>query len=97
MPENTRETCDNKRNAQALVMPARPSPVPVVRGDHDMADTSLANPPVSPTCPRCGYVMCQRFDDKPITALATLAVPNGSYICYYCGRTSDPSPKGGLA
>ena len=38
----------------------------------------------SPKCPTCGYVMCQTFDDVPVTKLATLAVPNGRYICYHC-------------
>jgi hypothetical protein len=42
------EMAYNSRSAQALVMPTRSSPVPVVKGDHDMADTSLANSPLGP-------------------------------------------------
>lgn len=53
-----------------------------------MADTeSYQNP--DPRCPRCGFTMCEQFDDKPINAVASLAIPNGSYRCYHCA----PSPR----
>lgn len=43
----------------------------------------------SPRCPRCGYVMCQQFDDKRVSDRASLAVPNGTYRCYGCGTVQD--------
>ncbi len=44
-------------------------------------------------CPKCGFVMCQQFDSKPITPLATLAIPNGKFICYHCKDTDNITPK----
>lgn len=45
---------------------------------------------ISPTCPKCGYVMCEQFDDKPFNDFTTLAIPNGTFICYFCKLVIDP-------
>jgi hypothetical protein len=37
----------------------------------------------SPKCPKCGFVMCEQFDDRQVGNV-TLATPNGKYICYKC-------------
>ena len=47
----------------------------------------------SPKCPKCGFVMCEQFDEKPVTPLASVVVPNGTYICYHCKITIPPQGK----
>jgi hypothetical protein len=42
-----------------------------------------------PKCPTCGYVMCQMFDYTRVNDVATLAEPNGWYVCYHCSRATD--------
>lgn len=37
-----------------------------------------------PRCPKCGFTLCEQFNDKPINEVATLATPNGNYRCYHC-------------
>ena len=37
-----------------------------------------------PRCPKCGFTMCQLFDERPVTALCVEATPNGKYQCYHC-------------
>lgn len=54
-------------------------------------------PATSLRCPKCGYVMCQQFNSRPVNALAEIATPNGQYVCYYCSDTASklalaPSP-----
>lgn len=41
----------------------------------------------APKCGKCGYMMCQQFDSRPINAIADIATPNGKYICYHCEPT----------
>jgi len=45
---------------------------------------------MEPKCPKCGFVMCQQFDDKKVNEHASVAIPNGSYICYRCKITKTP-------
>lgn len=45
-----------------------------------------------PSCIKCGTTMCQQFDDRPINAIASMAIPNGKYICYRCGHIA-PDPR----
>ena len=35
-------------------------------------------------CPKCGFVMCEQFDEKPQPSGVIYVVPNGKYICYHC-------------
>jgi hypothetical protein len=51
-----------------VLMPAAPAAAPHL-------------PPLPHTCPGCGFVMCEEFDERPITPLATALVPNGKYVC----------------
>lgn len=45
----------------------------------------------TPRCPKCGFLMCQQFDEKEVRGL-TISIPNGKYICYICeDKTDDPS------
>ena len=44
-----------------------------------------------PKCPRCGFVMCEQFDDKPGPRGITYAVPNGKFICYQCEDAKNGS------
>lgn len=37
-----------------------------------------------PKCPKCGFTMCQLFDERPLNDVATVAEPNGQYQCYHC-------------
>lgn len=46
-----------------------------------------------PRCPKCGYVMCEQFDSRPVNALADIVTPNGTYICYRCTTLpAEPPP-----
>lgn len=45
-----------------------------------------------PRCPTCGFTMCQQFDERPLTALASTATPNGNYRCYHCSGVGKPAP-----
>jgi hypothetical protein len=65
MLENAGEMMENRRNAQALVMPARPSPVPVVRGDHDMAAPQSSKSSHTPD--RGGVLRAIRLADAAAT------------------------------
>jgi len=40
----------------------------------------------SPVCQSCGTVMCQQFDERRVNDLSVVAMPNGSFKCYRCGR-----------
>lgn len=46
---------------------------------------ATARPELSaaPKCGKCGYVMCQQFDSRPVNAIADVATPNGKDICYH--------------
>lgn len=47
-----------------------------------------------PRCPKCGYVMCEQFDSRPVNALADIVTPNGTYICYRCTTLpAEPPPN----
>jgi len=46
-------------------------------------------------CPGCGFVMCEEFDERRINNVATLATPNGKYVCR-SGRCQAPSEKEGV-
>lgn len=41
-------------------------------------------PAIKHPCPKCGFEMCEQFDEKPGPHGSTLAVPNGKYFCYRC-------------
>lgn len=47
------------------------------------------NPAQPPTCPICGFVMCEEFDYKRVNNRQTLAVPNGQYSCVKCKSRPD--------
>lgn len=55
----------------------------LLRGAQD-SFTEPETPKPDPRCPKCGYTMCQLFDERAVTPLATVAVPNGKYQCYHC-------------
>lgn len=38
----------------------------------------------SPKCPKCGFIMCEQFEDTPGPNGVTYATPNGSFKCYGC-------------
>lgn len=48
----------------------------------------------SPVCPECGYVMCERFDEKPLKDGFSYLVPNGTFKCYHCGLEVKPEEQG---
>ena len=54
----------------------------------DTHSEQLTDPKQPPKCPKCGFVMCEQFDDKPINEHASYAIPNGTYICYHCETTT---------
>jgi hypothetical protein len=49
----------------------------------DAAARAVAGNP-DPRCPRCGFTMCELFDERTISAYATASTPNGRYQCYHC-------------
>ena len=51
---------------------------------YDAAEAAALRVNPDPRCPRCGFTMCQLFDERPLTPLATAAIPNGKYQCYHC-------------
>lgn len=40
-------------------------------------------PNTIPRCQRCGYVMCEEFDERIVKGM-TLLIPNGKYSCLHC-------------
>ena len=45
-----------------------------------------------PRCPTCGFTLCQQFDERSVTASASIATPNGNYRCYHCSGVGKPAP-----
>jgi len=43
-----------------------------------------------PKCPKCGFVMCEQFDEKQERDL-TMMIPNGKYVCYHCEDSTAPN------
>lgn len=44
----------------------------------------------SPKCEKCGFVMCEQFDETPGPNGITYATPNGTFKCYHCGAEREP-------
>ena len=47
----------------------------------------------SPRCPKCGFVMCELFDEQRINEAASYAIPTGKYRCYHCDIDVEPSEQ----
>lgn len=43
-----------------------------------------------PRCPKCGFTMCELSDDRKVSSILTMAVPNGNYRCFHCPGPDKP-------
>jgi DNA-directed RNA polymerase subunit M/transcription elongation factor TFIIS len=45
-------------------------------------------------CPKCGTVMCEKFDERSGPKGITLAIPNGKFSCMRCGYDTEVEQGG---
>ena len=45
-------------------------------------------------CPKCGTVMCEKFDERPGPSGMVFCVPNGQFSCMRCGYDPSASTTG---